>query len=142
MYMSEDEVVDFVAGLHDVAAFLARNPEVCDRVSPVRFYVAVYDYEDAPAKQKMQEYARLLAPCEKHYEGRDFELRKSFGPHTLTVYTNRENVCTKRIVGTKQVERTTYTVEQQQIRDAMPTVTVYEDEDIVEWECPPSLLGD
>lgn len=138
----QDDDREYVAGLHTLGLFLSQNQEVLDRVYPLQFWIPVYDSEDNPARTQMQSWARMLAPCEKNYDTSDFELKKRFGPHTITVYTSRENVCTKRVVGTKQVERRTYTAEQQRVRDEMEAVTILEDEEVVEWDCPPSLLGD
>lgn len=133
---------EFVAGLHKLASWLSVHPEYIDRMSPISFWVAESYYSEADtARENMRVHARVLAPCDKNYDSDDFELVKHFGPHKLTVYTKRENVCTKRVVGTKQVERRTYTAEDQRKIDSMERVTVLQDEDIVEWDCPPSLLG-
>jgi hypothetical protein len=138
--MSTHDETDFAFALHELARFIYESGADKLKIYPYTIYIPVYDYEDDPAKPKMQEWARLLAPCEKVYTEDDFELKRNFGPHSITVYTRRANVCTKRVVGTKRVEKTTYTAEDQLIRDNMNTVTVFVDEEIVEWECDP-LLG-
>lgn len=53
------------------------------------------------------------------------------GYNRVRVEADRERVCTRKVVGTETVEITDY--------DNAPTKTV--EREIVEWDCPPSLLS-
>lgn len=65
-----------------------------------------------------------------------FQLKgRVHGVHVL-VYAKREEVCTRRVVGTREVVEE---VADPEALAAVPTVQVTRTEDIVEWDCHPLL---
>jgi hypothetical protein len=74
----------------------------------------------------------VLGKATKQIRFSDFELVKEFGSLVELRYeTNRENVCIKRVVGTKEVPK----------RRVVEVPGETDTEEIVEWDCPPSLLS-
>ena len=75
---------------------------------------------------------RQIGPFQKAINESDgsFEALVKVGDYTLVYYTSRENVCVKKVVGTKEVpekvEPSYYTPEK-----VIPAHT----EEIVEWDC-------
>lgn len=66
----------------------------------------------------------------------DFELHQQFGPHRITLFTRRENVCERVVTGTRTV---TETIPDPSVE--VPTIEVTREVEDVEWICPPSLLA-
>lgn len=132
---------DFVYQLHRLADFLNDNPTYIPH-GGLRIFKRVWaDESDKEAVVQMANHAKTLAPCDKRTSEYDFEIVKSFGPHEINVYTNRENVCERKVVGTKTVKRYGYSAEDQAVIDTMQKQHVEATEEIVEWTCPPSLLS-
>jgi hypothetical protein len=131
---------DWIEGLRAMADFAEAHPEM---LSEYPMAVSLYcNLPDGDPKEEMARMARTLAPCEKKvtdYGSPSFHLVKRFGPHTYTFFTERENVCVRRVVGTEEVEVEGYTDEAQAIIDAIPRVVKTEEREIVEWDCEPLL---
>src|SRR5215831_18144484 len=104
---------EIIAGLREMADWLEATPE-----APVSSWMAPMVWCPSPSKES---------------QNNTFELRKDFaGGVFYLADTRRENVCTKRVVGTKKVE-----VQDPQLLAEVPKIEV--DEDIVEWDCHPLL---
>ncbi len=130
----------WVDGLRAMADFAEAHPEMLPEY-PMAASLFVGLPEGDP-KEEMAKMARVLAPCEKEvpdYETGSFHLVKRFGPHKYTVFTERENVCARKVIGTEDVEVEVYSEEAQAIIDTLPKVTQTETREIVEWDCKPLL---
>ena len=117
---------EYCAGLEALAQYLRTNPEV---VLPdtKEFLNCLYD------KTSFVQAVKSLGHCEKEYTNWTVKVFKQFGPLKYGVYTSRETVCEKKVVGKKIVPfREAYLVQ------AEPE----HEEDIVEWECHPILASD
>lgn len=139
-----DKQREWIDGLRAMADFCEANPEVLSAYPLGLTFFSGIPAEVASPKAHMAYLARLMAPCDKavkDYDPEKFQLRKHFGPHDVVKFTARENVCERRVVGTEEVEVEGYTDEAQAVLDSLPTVTRTETREIVEWICPPSLLG-
>ena len=81
-----------------------------------------------------EEY-KAIGAGEKEYSDNNFFFTVELIPDVLTLKfaTNRENVCTKRVVGTRIVPEC--------ILSVIPSQLITEHtEEIIEWDCPESLL--
>lgn len=91
-----------------------------------------WETEAGSAARKMAAIATELGGrWEKHTTEHYFTLSRSFGPHTISLESPRDAVCTKRVVGTEEKE----------VRKVKEYETVTETVEVVEWDCPPSLLA-
>jgi hypothetical protein len=123
--------------------FLEAHPELMPPHSTIDLYAGVWAHDHDDVLAFMGDAARAMAPCDKLADettGGDFHLVKEFGAHSLTLYTKRENVCTKRVVGTTVEEVEEYDADAQAIIDSLPKTTKMVEVEKVEWECP-SLLA-
>jgi hypothetical protein len=68
----------------------------------------------------METLARAFGACEKDYTEGFFKLKKGFGEIVFTAYASRDQICKRKVVGTREVPET-----------IIPART----EEIVEWEC-------
>ena len=115
----------------------------------VAYFTALSKYyathPDAPAPYLAQtEYVwisgtpeeyKAVGAGEKEYSDNNFFFTVELIPDVLTLKfaTNRENVCTKRVVGTRIVP--------EYIQPSTPSQIIAEHtEEIIEWDCPESLL--
>ena len=81
-----------------------------------------------------EEY-KAIGAGEKEYSDNNFFFAVELIPDVLTLKfaTNRENVCAKRVVGTRIVP--------EHILPGIPSQIIAEHtEEIIEWDCPESLL--
>lgn len=119
----KNSLAEFVNGLRDLANFLEAHPELgvpsADR----------YDYFGLE-KKDLKKYARAFGVCDKDAFSNYFILRKSFGPIRLEANWHREQVCKPVVTGTKEVEE----------KVAVAYETRMVTKDIVEWQCPKSIL--
>jgi|SRR5215831_19492228 len=119
---------EIIAGLREMADWLEATPE-----APVSSWMAPMVWCPSPSKESLVALAKAAGGISKKYQNNTFELRKDFaGGVFYLADTRRENVCTKRVVGTKKVE-----VQDPQLLAEVPKIEV--DEDIVEWDCHPLL---
>ncbi len=96
MMMTEQERLDAIQGLRDVADFLDAHPGV-----PAPRWVTMNVPIDT--KEELAQIARLSS-WGKDYSGSYFALRKKFaGELTLDVYVERQKVCRKIITGMRMV---------------------------------------
>ena len=134
-----DDIDATIAGLQALAAWRTSHPEIqCSLTSTVT--LCIYDGSNRRDGLTPADIVRALvdgAPLgtiDKHLGGDDDELMfvtRSFGGNvTASYHTDREEVCTRRVVGTETVE----------VPDPdAPLVTV--EREIVEWDCGPLLAA-
>jgi hypothetical protein len=111
--------------LRALADHLDRNPELAEAFTGQIFNI----YADDP-----DQFGRLVAQLggarTKKVSDNFFTVQRRFGGIQIDLFTSREAVCTRRVVGTETVE----------VPDPdAPKVTVTRD--IVEWDCEPVLGG-
>jgi hypothetical protein len=124
--------------LHNLLTFLELHEDV-----PLPFELKGYDgptftvYVTGDAdeqKAKLATIARALGTCDKFATEVSFGVTRSHGGITLRVRADREATCTAKVVGKHRVKR-----------EVLVQEAVYEtrdvEEDLVEWDCPDSLLA-
>lgn len=91
--------------------------------------ISIYLHAD-----KAKEVLRNLGSFEKDYDDSYMYARVKVGDRTLKLSTQRDAVCTRKVVGTREVPEevipSTYTPE-----EVIPAHTA----EIIEWECDPIL---
>jgi hypothetical protein len=110
-----DERQALIQGLRDFADFLESNegvPTPCG--SGFDAFVQT--------KEELAAAARAIGNSTKEVLNQWYYLHKAFGPVRYDVNIAREKVCVKKVIGTKTVPQHT--------------------EEIVEWECSDSILGE
>ena len=115
----------YCAGLEELAYYLRTNPEA---ILPTGTDFVDYVY----GKTTFQQAIKALGTCEKEYTDWSVKVFKNFGPIKYGVYTNRDSVCTKTVVGKRIVPAVASRY--------YPEVPEHE-EDVVEWNCG-SILAD
>ena len=115
---------DFAADLRKVADFYDAHPDFPLPTTPLTIDISVKAAE-------MKAAARSVPRFDKTSGTYFFALNYKFGGITLDLFTNRDNICIRRVVGTKMVE--TEVVEK--------TRTEQKEVEIVEWDCPTLLNG-
>ena len=107
---------EFADGLRVMADFYEQHEEFPQPYNPFD----VFSVNDEPA---LEQVVRALGTVEKFTVGNDmFGISRWFGPLLLRVIVDRGVACTRRVVGTEQVE-------------AIPAYV----REIVEWDCRPLL---
>lgn len=122
---------DYTDSLRQLADFLDANP-----VIPVPPYPDVDIYLcDDESIENVSKVARSLGVFNKVFTNYGLlYLERMVGIITLRAIVNRDSVCTKRIIGTK-------TITKKVLPEGVEMITKEIEEDIVEWDCPPSLLS-
>jgi len=87
-------------------------------------------YWNGEGKEKVRKISKALGKCKKRFASDVFYLEKLFGNITLSFYFNRNDVCTRKVVGIRIVPA-------QPAREAQPERT----EDEYEWVCG-TMLGE
>lgn len=120
--LDEDDKAKVIAGLRQLADFLEATPDaLLDFAPTIAFYGAT--------PEAIRALARSGGKFDKQYVGGILEVSRSFeGGVKYEMNISREQVCTARVVGTREVERTDPNA---------PKITVTED--VVEWDCEPLL---
>ena len=118
---------EFVTGLRALADWYELNPSIA---LPNK-QITVASFPSGENLDTVKEIARALGTFDKE-TGDLFSLKKGFGGITLKFLFYRHTVCTKRVVGTKMVRKMKPSM-------STPMVEVEEEEEIVEWDCPPLL---
>ena len=125
----------FIQMLREIADLYEQNPEI---LTPQ--YVSMNQY--SCSKEQLAAIARAVPKADKRYSGDTFVLEIPFedpNPEdprwpdniTLRFYGERSEICTKRVVGKKQIPE-----------EYIPGRLVEaHEEEIVEWECHSSLLA-
>src|SRR5215831_2315691 len=134
-YKDQKELVD---GLRELADFIEKKglelpfTYYSTPVSIVQRFYADDNDSDGKVKQILAKAARTMGKAEKRIQFSDYEVIKKFGRLVeLRFETSRENVCVRRVVGTKEIPKRVFV--------DIPGETVTEE--IVEWDCPPALLS-
>lgn len=140
---TEDQRTAYTGGLRALARFLDDHPEV-----PLPYHGAhaegsalpafpIYLTDGATARAGMAVIARAMGGAVKapktHHDGtEDFQVWREFGGIVLYAQAPREQVCTRRVTGTREVT--------EEIPDPdAPKVTVTRTVEDVTWECGPLL---
>jgi len=109
-----------------LADFCDEHPEISPELTS-RVIVPLFSKEDLMAA------ARAWGTAKKELDETWFNLVKDFGGGVkLEAYVSRERVCTRRVVGQREVTR--------EVPVTTRTETVMED--VVEWDCPSLLLDE
>jgi hypothetical protein len=127
---------NLVAGLRELADWIEENGHRLP-VREIEFKADTWVFDDwkdynnpdkylRPAREKMQQIARVLGRADKELMSDWFSLKKKFGDFVMLEFTsNRKVVCRKVVKGTR-------TIPEQVIPE--------HEEEIVEWECNDPLL--
>jgi hypothetical protein len=117
----------FVDGLNALADWYEKHPEI---PLPMWDGSVILD-AFVPGAPELAEAARALGHAEKHYGDKWFTVRCHFGPISLEFNAKRANVCRRVVVGTSYIPE-----------KVIPATTIpAHTEEIVEWDCPDSLLS-
>jgi hypothetical protein len=110
----------WIAGLRELADWLDQNPDI-----PYPGYAGQQFTVFAHTKQELAELARQVGGrFEKQVTDNWVMLRRTFGPHCYEICIARQQVCERRVVGTREV----------------PEVVIPAHKaEIIEWECLPIL---
>ena len=122
-----ERVTEYIAGLREIADWWEQHPEV---EPPVDQRVLVY----VQTKEDLADVARALGRAEKYGDDNWFGVKRKFGPIYLDAYGERQTVCTRIVKGTRTV-----THEVPDPDATLPTITVTEEVEDVEWVCEPLL---
>jgi hypothetical protein len=121
----EERKQEFVDGLRKMADFLEKNPDLIPWGGTSCFRNA----------RTIDEFATLIKKTggtwEKSADEIDMEMTQKFGPHRVTVYVPRNEVCERIQTGTR-IE----TIPNPDFE--VPTIT--QEVPVFEWVCPPSVL--
>lgn len=140
---TDDKRADYIEGLRQIADFLAEHPEVPlpHHVSgPVRlgspaFYIYITSGDQ---RETVATVARAMGKAEKRADDslQRYQVFRQFAGITLVASADRNEVCERVVTGTREV-----TVEKPDpaALAAVPTVTVTETVEEVEWVCQPLL---
>jgi hypothetical protein len=110
---------EFVNGLRTLADFLVAHPGLPTPHAPTSFLIPSAGTPDAFEAQ-----VRQLGTAKKVVTDNYVSMLRYFGPLALEVYTSRNTVCVRKVVGKKTI----------------PALNIAEHEvDIVEWDCKPIL---
>ena len=116
--------IPLVNDLRAFATWLEDKPNIVKKLGNKVFGMYLSTYS---AKEDLAILVKEIGACEKEYLDNSLYLRRDFGKTVqLSLSTSREAVCAKKVVGTKTVPSAYY-----------PEHEV----DIVEWDCPESVLG-
>lgn len=143
------ERAEFTAGLRAMADWFDQHPELNlpyeassnHHAGGVRFSIGIqeeFDYEDDDFVDdlpgRFAEAVKALGGARKK-DATDGYMRvtRKFGPGVnVEIWAARDKVCEAVVVGKKKVEV-------QQIVRPVETITVVEEQDVIEWRCAPVL---
>lgn len=118
---------ELAAALRAVADFYEANPTLTTPWN-LRHALWVTVPQETPAELK--EWVRAFGTFNKAADDNSFQLVKNFGRLKIEVSIAREQVCTAKVVGKRKVtKRVPVTFREEE-----------SEEDIIEWECPGSIL--
>lgn len=120
---------EYATGLRELADWIEAHPDIALPDNELMVY-------SLNTRAEAANCLRALMPCKKEYRDTNFYISREFGPITLKFMFYRNDICTKRVVGTKEVGTevipSRFTPEQ-----IIPAHT----EEIYEWDCGESLLA-
>lgn len=131
---------DYTAGLRALADLLDANPDLTADVAGCNYRLLVpVSHVDEP-KARMAQWIRAAKVAghstSKVYANDYGNVDIDLGGFTLQVYAARELVCERIVTGTREVTRE---VPDPDALKAVPTKTVTETVEDVEWKCQPLL---
>lgn len=132
----------YIDGLHQIADFLAKHPEVPlpmlgSYVSgEYRPTLAIYTQhlgrdDDRDQRTALADVTRAMGSVEKSTQ-HEFAVWRRFAGIVLAAYAQRDEVCERVVTGTREV---TTEVPDPEALAAVPMVTVTEVVEDVEWRC-------
>lgn len=110
---------EYVAGLREMADFFEAKPDLVPVWSPLIINVFAEDRDEFTSMSR-----QLGGHRTKGADDNFFEVKRTFGHHTVSVNISRELVCERKVVGTRIVP-------------AQPEAT----EEIFEWVCNDPVLA-
>lgn len=128
--------------LDQLAAFIRANPDISSRMASTVRKFLLYIIDEDP-RAVMAEWARRGkasgARIVKSYDEKYGAVALHFGLVELYVYSDREQVCTRVVTGTREVE-----IEEPdpEALALVPTIKRTETVEDVEWQCLPLLAED
>jgi len=125
-----EQAAEFARGLREMADFCEEHDLTPDGSLTMNVWKFTGD--------EIKEFARI-GGWQKKYEGNYFDLERTFSESPmvrLILTTKRDQVCERKVVGTRVVEKPDEDFIRQARKDA-PLVNVVEE--VVEWECHPLL---
>lgn len=136
---SDDPRAEYIAGLRAFADLLEQNPDLRLPYHGDRTEMLIFPTYGGDQRAELARWARLL-PGLKRKRARDdnFDLAANLRGLKLLICCDRDQVCEKRVIGTETV---TETVPDPEYMAAAPLVERETEREIVEWVCPPSILG-
>lgn len=127
-----DRAAEMAAGLRALADMIQAHPEVVDDLRyPLNWMMTSVDGR-TEVSRLARAGAKSGAAVKKHGTDRFAGVDIAFGPVNLRVYADREEVCERVVTGTREV---TKEVPDPEALAAVPTVTVTEVVEDVEWRC-------
>lgn len=128
----------YIAGLRRIADALEADPDLRLPYDGAVSEFPVFTY----TREQLVAWARVLdGKRDKEVtedKGFGFELHGSVAGFRVLVYAPRDQVCMRRVVGTREV---TEEVPDPDALAAVPTVTVTKTVEDVEWDCGPILAS-
>lgn len=132
-----DPRAEYVAGLRTLADLLEQQPDL--QLPATGRTTAVYVIADGDQKAQLADWARAMTGRKtKDASDAYFSLEGKVGGLDVIVIANREDVCERVVVGTRDVVEEAPDPE---AVAALPKTTVTRTEEIVEWRCSPVLGG-
>ncbi len=132
-YITDERISETVDGLRELADWLETNPEVGERIlSWPKVYLFTNGREDFVSTCKALGGMRVKSADDNY-----FNVERTFGGITLQVTVARGLVCEKKVT-TREVTRR---IPDPEVVASVPLVDVTETEEVIEWECEPSILA-
>lgn len=128
--MTENPNRDLIDGLRALADHLEATPGL--RVNPMATVSVLLSYKDEEVSETVRLMGGERSKRPMADEGFMLIARDFGGNVVLKLIADREQVCTKRVVGTETVE-----VPDPTALALVPTIT--QEREIVEWDCDPVL---
>jgi hypothetical protein len=137
--MTDERRAAYVSGLRKLADILERHPEVELPYTGTNGELTWILTGDSGHKAQQAAIARALpGTVRKGVRGDAFDLRGENDGLGVLVIADRDEVCERVVVGTETV---TEERPDPEALAALPTVTVTEEREVVEWRCGSLLSG-
>ena len=124
----QDDILRDLQGLID---FLGTHPEL---PRPTGVGIGVYDFVKENLEEA-QKVARSLGNFTKDTDETFFRLTKTFGKVSIKYVFYRQDICTKRVIGTKKKTIIVPHPDAKMVEKEVET-------EIIEWDCPSLLEGE